>query len=184
MKSFSLSQITTQQTTNTIKTDLHKHQYDSRKEKTKYKNKRRRIRQRQSRIIRLKQGAHKQIAKDLFTNYSHILIARFRVSEMIVRGGRKINSPTVRRMLQWSHYDFRQQLKHKAELMGVKVFEVSEYYTSKTCGGCGKLDQQLGGKKHYKCKHCSFQTGRDWNGARNIYILNVESFVGLCNFNL
>lgn len=135
-------------------------------------------------MIRLKQDAHKQIAKDLCTHYSQILIPRFQVSDMIVRGARKINSSTVRKMLHWSHYEFRQQLKHKAELMGVEVVEVSEYYTSKTCGCCGKLDQQLGGNKQYKCKHCSFEANRDWNGARNIYILNVESYVGLCKFNV
>jgi putative transposase len=136
---------------------LRKSQYEDAKEKRKYKNMRRKARkiilpQLFNRIKHLKQDAHRCIAKDLCSSYSHILIPRFEVSNMVLRGRRKIRSQTVRSMLHWSHFHFRQQLKQKAELMGYQVTEVSEYYTSKACGSCGYLDNALGGKEVYKCK--------------------------------
>jgi len=51
---------------------------------------------------------------------------------------------------------------------------VGEEYTSKTCTGCGNIDDKLGGKKWYECKACGTALDRDYNGARNIYIKNHE----------
>src|SRR5689334_6141631 len=48
---------------------------------------------------------------------------------MVKRLSRKINSENVRKMLNWSHFLFRQRLKHKAEEVDCRVYEVSEHYT-------------------------------------------------------
>jgi transposase len=47
---------------------------------------------------------------------------------------------------------------------------VDEAFTSKTCGRCGKLHQQLGGQKVFACSRCPYRVDRDLNGARNIYL--------------
>jgi len=91
---------------------------------------------------------------------------------------RKISSENVRKMLHWSHFLFRQRLKSKAEEWGCQVHEVSEHYTSMNCGRCGRLNRKLGKSKHFKCPYCFFELDRDQNGARNIFLMNVERYVG------
>jgi putative transposase len=103
---------------------------------------------------------------------------RFNVSQMVMRSCRRIRSETVRKMMLWSHYTFRQRLKHKAILLGCRVHEVTEEYTSKSCGECGRIHHKLGGRKVFKCPHCSWKIDRDFNGARNIFIMNIEQFIG------
>ena len=75
-------------------------------------------------------------------------------------------------MLGWNHYKFRQKLALKAE--HCLVHEVTEEYTSKTCGSCGRINHDLKGEKIYDCKHCEWKIGRDMNGARNILMMNLE----------
>ena len=67
---------------------------------------------------------------------------------------------------------------HKGALLGCRVHEVSEHYTSKTCGQCGQIHWALGGSKVFKCPHCSWKTDRDFNGARNIFIKSIGQFIG------
>ena len=81
--------------------------------------------------------------------------------------------PRVKLLLQsLSHYTFRQRLKAKCEELGVEFAEVDESYTSKTCGSCGEINENLGAKKVFECK-CGFKIDRDVNGARNIMIKNL-----------
>eukprot|EP01080_Neovahlkampfia_damariscottae_P011793 gene11793-gene5008 len=81
-------------------------------------------------------------------------------------------------MLHWSHFQFRQTLKHLAQKDSVQVHEVSEHYTSCTCGSCGKIDWKLGKKDYFNCKYCNFSLPRDYNGARNIFLMNIQNFIG------
>jgi len=117
---------------------------------------------------------HHKLAKILCLNYSTILIPTFEVSDMVPRTGRKINSKTVRGMFGWKHYAFRQLLKSKScQYPWVKIVEVTEEYTSKTCGVCGNFHETLGANKTFSCPTCSFSIDRDWNAARNIYLKNI-----------
>ena len=59
-------------------------------------------------------------------------------------------------MLHWSHFLFRLQLKMKAEENNCTIHEVSEHYTSKTCGVCSKVHWKLGKEKIFKCPSCQF----------------------------
>lgn len=90
-----------------------------------------------AKIENLKTDFHWQLAHQLCRSYEHIMIPIFRVSQMVNRFKRKIRSETVRQMLHWSHFAFRQRLHHKGEEWQTKVHEVSEHYTSKSCGNCG-----------------------------------------------
>ena len=82
-------------------------------------------------------------------------------------------------------------------LNGSCVHEVSEHYTvciffknllillienvnniylkSKCCSNCGVLDRQLGSKKTYNCKWCGMILDRDYNGAKNIWLMNYDN---------
>jgi putative transposase len=48
------------------------------------------------------------------------------------------------------------------------------FATSKTCGNCGNIKQDLGASKVYKCSECKKKMYRDVNGARNILLKNIN----------
>lgn len=156
---------------------MHREAYSNRKERNYFKNERRKARKlldvKRHRVKDWVRDAHCHIAKVLCESYDDVLISRFRVSEMVLRGGRIINSETARKMMSWGHYQFRQRLKFKAETTGTRVHEVGEHYTSKTCGRCGLVHQDLGTSEVFRCPYCSWEIDRDFNGARNIFVLNV-----------
>jgi len=89
---------------------------------------------------------------------------------MIKKGGRKIRSDTVRKMVTWSHYKFQQRLIHKAKKYGKIVELCDEHYTSKCCSNCGNIKWNLKGQKSYYCRECKSRFGRDINGAKNILL--------------
>lgn len=51
-----------------------------------------------------------------------------------------------------------------------RVIEVSEAYTSMSCGACGMKNRELFGSKTFVCPYCAFECDRDVNGARNILL--------------
>lgn len=161
----------------------HKEKYEDKKERIKYKNERRRHKRQlgfmRNKVQNWMKDAHWKIARDLSSKNDHIMISRFKVSDMVKKLSRKINSDNVRKMLNWGHFIFRQRLKHKSEEFNCRVHEVSEHYTSKTCGRCGNIHWNLGSNKNFKCPYCNFELDRDWNGARNIFLMNVEKSIGL-----
>ena len=72
---------------------------------------------------------------------------------MSARNCIKIHTKTVRGMLSWSHYEFRQRLINKSELFSdCKLIECEESFTCKTCGYCGVINDKLGCSKVFKCK--------------------------------
>jgi putative transposase len=171
--------------TDKIKSSIDKSEarFGDSKEKIKLlKKKRKRLKKKfkrdNKRIEGLKESFHKSLVVDLCKEYDHILISRFQVSGMVKRHERKINSVTVRKMLNWSHFSFRKRLIQHSEKVNVRVHEVSEHYTSKTCGRCGIINWDLKGEKIFKCPKCNFETDRDFNASRNIFLMNVESFIG------
>ena len=60
--------------------------------------------------------------------HTRIVEPPFEVSNMVNRKTRKITRKTVRKMLCWVHYQFRQRLVAKAEELGVHVIVQSEAY--------------------------------------------------------
>ncbi|NMF67074.1 transposase [Brasilonema octagenarum UFV-OR1] len=123
-----------------------------------------------NRIQNLVNEVHKKTACYLTNNYRVIFLPYFESSQMVAKSSRKIRSKTVRNMLTWAHYRFKSTLKHQASKRGCVVIDLSEAYTSKTCGVCGHRHAKLGGNKVHKCPSCGTQTPRDANGARNIML--------------
>jgi putative transposase len=114
---------------------------------------------------------HKNLAKWLCENYQLILLPEFKTSGMVRRKERKINNKIVRNILTWSHFRFKQRLLSKVrEYSQCKVKIVTEEYTSKTCGNCGVIKNNLGSNKVFHCLSCKYKCERDFNGARNILI--------------
>jgi putative transposase len=123
-----------------------------------------------NKIRNLVDELHHQVARFLVDNFDVILLPTFEVSEMVLKNSRKIRSKSVRQMLNWSHYRFKQFLKHKAFEMGKLVIDCCEAYTSKTVSWTGELIHNLGGKKVIKSKIDGKTMDRDINGARGIFL--------------
>lgn len=128
-----------------------------------------------SRIRNLVTELHCKTAKFLLSKFNEIILPSFNVSQMVKRSNRKIRSKTVRQMLCWRHYGFKQRLLMAAERIGAKVYIRGEEYTSKTCTHCRNVKNNLGGAKMYKCSECKLVADRDCCGARNIFIKNTKA---------
>jgi putative transposase len=140
------------------------------------KRKRKKARRLNAAVARMRQKVkslqmecHKKAAIFFTREFDTIIIPPFEVSQMVNRKTRKIRSRSVREMLGWGHYAFRQRLMAKAEELGVHVVIQNEAYTSKTCSSCGNL-QAIGGSEVYDCRRCGAVMDRDENGARGIFL--------------
>jgi putative transposase len=122
---------------------------------------------------------HKKAAHFFATRFDRVLLPTFEVSQMVSRTGRRLRSKTVRAMLSWAHFRFKQTMKSVGERYSCEVLDVNEAYTSKTCSYCGKI-HNIGSSKVMKC--CTV-VDRDDNGARGIFLraLAAPPFEG--NFN-
>ena len=121
---------------------------------------------------------HHQIARFLVDNFDIILLPTFETSQMAVKKGRKIRSKTVRQMLTFSHYRFKQFLKHKAFETGKLVLDVNEAYTSKTVSWTGEIIHNLGGRKKIKSSDGRVMD-RDLNGGRGIFLRSLVDIPSL-----
>lgn len=124
-----------------------------------------------TRIQNLVRDCHHKVAKYLCENFTIVLLPLFETRHMVSRIKRRIGSKTVRAMLTWSHFQFRQRLLEKSrEYPWCKVVIVDEAFTSKTCTRCGFIHQSLGKSKTFNCPSCRACLDRDANGARNILL--------------
>ncbi|NEO37078.1 MAG: IS200/IS605 family element transposase accessory protein TnpB [Moorea sp. SIOASIH] len=121
------------------------------------------------RIQNLVQDLHHKAARFLVDNFDVILLPTFETSEMSKKQNRKLRSKTVRNMLTFAHYRFKEFLKHKAAENGKIVVDVCEAYTSKTVSWTGEL-VNIGGSKIIRSKIDNQVMDRDINGARGIFL--------------
>lgn len=107
-------------------------------------------------------------------NFNWILLPSFESQEMVK--GNKLSKETKREASQLQHYKFKQRLQSACSSMkNCKVLIVSEAWTSKTCGRCGFIKNNLTLKDRiYSCGKCGLNIDRDVNGSRNILLRNIQ----------
>ena len=120
------------------------------------------------RIRNLIDELHHKAARFLVDNFDVILLPTFESKEMALKAGRKIRRKSVRSLLTFAHYRFKQFLKHKAFETGKWVLDVCEAYTSKTVSWTGDVMANLGGRKVVRFN--GKKMDRDINGARGIFL--------------
>ncbi len=111
---------------------------------------------------------HHKTALFLVKNFELILLPTFETQTMVGKAGRKIKSKTVRSLLTFAHYRFKQFIKHKAFEFGNRVVDVNEAYTSKTHPETGEV-KNIGGAKFIRLLSGAW-VDRDVVGARNILL--------------
>ena len=114
---------------------------------------------------------HWKIIDYMVKNYKHIIIGNFSTKQM---GEGKISKMTKRIGNNIRLYQFKEKLKYKCYLNGIKYKEIDEYCTSKCCSECGKFKKELGSNKIYECNECGIKINRDINGAKNIYMKGIK----------
>ncbi|MBO6266732.1 MAG: transposase [Synergistaceae bacterium] len=113
---------------------------------------------------------HFKTIRFLLDNFDVIVIPKLGVPDMVEKTKRKISSKTVRTMLSFSHFRFRQRLLFKAWEVGKSIVFVDEAYTSKTQTWNG-IVREIGGAKTIRdAVDKSIVVDRDYNGARNIFL--------------
>jgi transposase len=120
---------------------------------------------------------HYNVAHRLCRGYKTILLPTYSAKNMSRKMGRKIGKQVVKRMQALSFYKFSQRLKQVASLYpGCTILRGSEAYTSKTCGKCGVLCEDLGGDETFECQECGLVCDRDIHASRNVYLrfLNIQ----------
>lgn len=122
---------------------------------------------------------HYKVSNWLVSNFDIIILPYYEVSDMVLKGKRKINNKSVRAMLNFNFYKFSQILDRKMKEIkggvvdknGVvynRVVRVNEAFTSKTQTWDGKV-VNVGSKETLKISK-GVAIDRDINGARNIFI--------------
>jgi IS605 OrfB family transposase len=105
----------------------------------------------------------------LCKNFDVILVGNLS-TKAITSKDKNLPKKVKKSILALSHFAFRQRLISKAEEYDSTVEVVDESYTSKTCGGCGEINEKLGAKRSFSCDNCPFKCDRDISAARNILI--------------
>lgn len=136
------------------------------------KQKKRRLRRAAARmrekVKHLIDELHHKAALFLVSHFDLILLPTFETKRLANKMGRKIRAKSVRSMLSFAHYRFKQFIQHKAFEYGNRVVDVNEAYTSKTHPETGQIIN-LGGAKYVKLLSGQ-RVNRDLVGARNILL--------------
>ena len=75
-----------------------------------------------------------------------------------------------------AHYKFRQYLANKCSEYDCKLYIKTEEYTSQLCSKCLKCSSNYI-KREKICTICNYSINRDYNGARNIAIKNLQYLI-------
>jgi putative transposase len=123
-----------------------------------------------SRVRNLIDELHHKVTLFLVKSFDVILLPTFETKQMTSRQARKLTRKSVRSMLTFSHYRFKQFLKYKAFEYGKTVIDVNEAWTSKTVSWTGEINKRLGGAKQITSRLTGDTMDRDYNGARGIFL--------------
>lgn len=81
---------------------------------------------------------------------------------------------TKREMKTLAHYKFTSRAISKSEVTKCEISVSSEFRTTKTCGKCFKMNNNIKESRGFWCDYCGYKTGRDINAARNNVIKYIN----------
>jgi len=113
---------------------------------------------------------HWKCATYLTDNFENVVIGDFSSKRTSRKSDSVLSNMTKRVAQALSFYKFRERLCAKCTETGRRFSVIDEHYTSKLCSKCGHFKADLGSAHVYECTECKMVIGRDFNGARNIFI--------------
>lgn len=112
-----------------------------------------------------------KISEYITNKYDLIIIGKFDSQKCTKKNKNKYNNILINFQ---KHYQLRERIKWDGIKKGKKVLIVPEYYTTKTCGICGTLNNEITlNDREYSCiiAGCEYKrVERDYHSARNILI--------------
>jgi len=139
------------------------------------RNQRRRLRRARKRRAGAEDKA-KRVIRDFHYKTAHYLLQHFRTIVLPRTSSHnwrtnRLARTTKRRSMMLRHGMFAARLVQTAsDYPGSRVVRCSEAYTSRQCGACGKINDQLGSSKVFTCAGCGAVADRDVHAARNILL--------------
>ena len=125
----------------------------------------------------LKHEVHYKLASWLTKAFDIIIVPPFNQGNCMTKKRESwTHKETRKSILHWSHCKFRNVLLYLAKERGKEVIILDESYTTKTCCGCGWLNDKVGNNDIFKCHNVLCNVGkldRDANGAVNIFLKAV-----------
>lgn len=130
------------------------------------------------RVRRRTRDLHNKVCSWATRRFRLILLPSFETSGMA--SSRRLRTRTCRKMMSWSHYAFKRRLVDAARKYGdVKVRICNESFTTKTCGSCGFIwDDMTLDDRVFRCGRCGMESTRDGNAARNVGLRALPFIVG------
>ena len=114
---------------------------------------------------------HYKTIKHITDRFSHVFLPSFETQSMSIKSKSKGMN---RKMLGLQHFLFKTRFKEKAQERGVDLKIVNEDFTTKTCGGCGYIKNDMTmNDRVFDCPRCFVKIDRDVNGGRNILLKNA-----------
>lgn len=98
-----------------------------------------------------------------------LIIGNINISKIVNKENKRSKRALRRSFAKNSVSQFKVLLGNKAESLGLKVYYVSEWNTSKTCSCCGLINDKLNlSDRTFECSNCKTVINRDLNGSINI----------------
>lgn len=128
------------------------------------------------RISNIRKDYLHKLTYDLTNTYSIIGIEDLHIKSMVK------NRYLAKSILDASFYEFKRQLKYKAELYDSNVVMVDRFFPStKLCSCCNyKMKELKLSMREWICPNCNAYHNRDENAAKNLYNYAVSSTVKAC----
>ena len=115
-----------------------------------------------------------QLSRQIVNNYGIICMEDGFTSELIK------NKPYMAKTVLDAGWNrFRTFLSYKAASAGRKFVLVNPTYTSQMCSGCGTIVKKDLSERVHNCPKCGLVMDRDFNAAKNILRLGLQSLVGI-----
>jgi putative transposase len=113
-------------------------------------------------IQRIREDALHKMSYNLVNSYSFIAYEELKIANMVQ------NHNLAKSISESSWGNFIQLLQYKAESAGCVVVGVNPQNTSKTCSGCGNVQDMPLSQRTYNCEKCGMSKDRDLNASMNI----------------
>jgi len=85
-----------------------------------------------------------------------------------IQDGTALGRMNNQKVSQWPHGQFVRYMSYKARQYGMRVEQIPEEYSTRTCSRCGEVMKSAPRGRVYTCPGCGAVIHRDVNGASNI----------------
>jgi IS605 OrfB family transposase len=126
------------------------------------------IHRKNKRLQNLRDELHWKAIKFLTTHYNTIMLGDLS-TQSISSKKNKLNRNSKNDFSFLSMFKFKKRLEEKCLDNGNDFLFIDESFTTRTCTKCGKINDKKK-EKIITCSKCNFETDRDFQGARNIYL--------------